>query len=586
MDKNAIAAIFDELGLLLTLQGANPFKIRAYENASRRLLELEEPLGTLLEDEARFRELTGIGADLTAKVRALHTTGKLDYYEKQKAAVPEGLLEVAEIPGLGGKKILKLWKELGITGIEDLRRACQEGRVAQLTGFGARSQEKILQGIDDRLRYAQRHLWWNARAIVEPLLAGLRRLPEVHQAEIAGSYRRGRETVGDLDFIVASESPLPIMRWFTEGPDVDHIIASGETKSSVFLKSGIQADLRVVPLEAFGATLHYFTGSRDHNIRMRRRALERGLSLSEWGLRPVPESDSQEAARPLIPCPDENDVFRHLGLPWIDPALREDNGEIASAEAGELPNLIETSDLRGAFHNHTTASDGRSTLLEMAAAAEKLGWDYLGIADHSKSSFQANGLDASRVRQLIADIRALNESGKFRVRILAGIEVDILADGSLDFEDDILAELDYTVASVHNALTQNAETMTRRIIRALENPLVTILGHPTGRLLLRREPSAVDLPQVIDAAIAHGTIIELNASPYRLDMDWRLWRHASARGLLCAINPDAHDTEGLRFVEAGVRIARKGWLSPQQVLNTRPLDEVLTYFARKRNSLR
>src|SRR5690606_18391271 len=360
------------------------------------------------------------------------------------------------------------------------------------------------------------------------------------------------------------------------------------TKASVRFSSGLQADLRLVPPEQFVFALHHFTGSKDHNVQMRQRALSRGLSLSEWGLEPAEGEGtvkSKAAARQTRAeagrIETEAELFRVLGLHEIPPALREGLGEIEAAEAGPLPRLVEASDLRGAFHNHTTASDGRNTLSEMAAAADALGWEYLGIADHSKSSFQANGLNEARVAAQVEEIGKLNASARFRTHLFTGIECDILPDGRLDFSDEVLATLDYVVASVHSVFSQSEEEMTARIIRAIENPQVTMLGHVTGRILLRRDEYRVNVSKVLDAALANGVIVELNASPWRLDLDWRLWRRAAERGILCAINPDAHDGASLGHVRAGVNSARKGWLQPEHILNTRPLEEVKTYFAQR-----
>jgi len=367
---------------------------------------------------------------------------------------------------------------------------------------------------------------------------------------------------------------------------VQEVTAQGETKASVRFASGLQADLRIVPADQFVFALHHFTGSKDHNVQMRQRALSRGLSLSEWGLVPAAgEGTAKEKAENKAlrtPAKSEADLFKALGLHFIPPELREGLGEIEAAEAGELPHLVELSDLRGAFHNHTTESDGRNTLAEMTAAAEALGWDYLGIADHSKASYQANGLSEERLRSQIAEIKALNAAKRYRTHVFAGVECDILTDGRLDYDDALLAKLDYVVASVHNAMTQDESTMTARIIRAIEHPAVTMLGHLTGRLLLRREEYRVNAGKVIDAAVANRVIIELNASPWRLDMDWRHWRKAAGKGLLCAINPDAHETAGLAHVAAGINSARKGWLTKAAVLNTRSLTEVKRWFKERR----
>jgi DNA polymerase (family 10) len=390
------------------------------------------------------------------------------------------------------------------------------------------------------------------------------------------------ETIGDLDLLVAAADVEPVVKWFVERPEVQEVTARGETKVSVRFVTGLQADLRLVPSDQFVFALHHFTGSKDHNVQMRQRAQARGLSLSEWGLVPAEgEGTAKEKAEKRKtgnPAKTEADIFAALGLHFIPPELREGQGEIEAAEQGELPRLVELGDLRGAFHNHTTASDGRNTLTEMVAAAEALGWDYLGIADHSKSSLQASGLREDRLLKQVREIRALNESRQFKTHVFAGTECDILPDGRLDFDSTVLGQLDYAVVSVHSAFAQDETTMTARMVRAIEQPHVTMLGHLTGRLLLRREGYRVDTAKVIDAAIANGVIIELNANPQRLDMDWRYWRRAAERGLLCSINPDAHDRAGLALVRAGVNAARKGWLTAKHVLNTRSLAEVKKYF--------
>ncbi|MFP6886295.1 MAG: PHP domain-containing protein, partial [Opitutales bacterium] len=416
------------------------------------------------------------------------------------------------------------------------------------------------------------HLWWKAREAVNPILEGLRGLLQVERAEVAGSFRRHMETVGDLDFIVASTDPVPVMDWFVGQAGVEEISTKGETKSSIRLAGGMQADLRVVPPEQFFFALHHFTGSKDHNVEMRQRALSMGLSLSEWGLKQIDEGVS--SAPPPASIGAEEEIFTALDLAYIPPELREGNGEIEIAECGTLPVLPEVCDLRGVFHNHTTASDGRDTLVDMAAAAAARGWEYLGIADHSKASFQANGLDEKRVLAQIEDIATLNRSGKVGVHLFAGIEVDILGDGSLDLPTTVLAELDYVVASVHSRFSQSEEEMTARLVRAIEHPFVTMVGHLSGRLLLRREPYEFNITKVIDAAAANAKIIEINANPRRLDMDWRHWRKAADKGVLACINPDAHAVEHFDFVEAGIHVARKGVLQRREIFNTSSLHQV------------
>ena len=577
MTKAEIADVLDEIATLLELKGENPFKVRAYRSGTRILESIEEAELARLVAEDRLQGVKGIGEALAQKIAALHSTGRLAFYDELKASVKPGLLEMLQIPGLGPKKVIALNGRLGIDTIAALTAACAAGTVAELDGFGEKTQEKILAGIKNREAYGRRHQWWYADAVSAPILAGLRALPQVSRAEAAGSLRRGMETVGDLDFIVAASEVAPVVEWFTTRPGIVEVTAKGETKASVRYESGVQADLRIVPEDQFVFALHHFTGSKDHNVQMRQRALAQGLSLSEWGLAPAGGDETVKAkvasTKPAA-IKTEDELFARLGLHPIPPELREGLGEIEAAEKGPLPRLVELSDLRGAFHNHTNASDGHNTLAEMAAAAEALGWEYLGIADHSKSSFQANGLSEDRLLRQLNEIHAFNAAKRSRTHLFAGTECDIRTDGRLDFEDDILARLDYVVVSVHNALTQEEDVMTARIIRAIENPHATMLGHVTGRLLLRREGYRVNVGKVIDAAIAHGVVIELNASPWRLDMDWRHWRKAAERGLLTSINPDAHDTEGLQEVRAGINSARKGWLTKENVLNTRSRAEV------------
>lgn len=605
MTKNEIAAVLEEIGTLLELEGENPFKTRAYQSGARALEAMETDEFTTRMAAGTLGELKGFGEALVDKITKLHAAQvaeELEFYAKLRARIPDGLIALLEVPSLGPKKIKALREQLGVESPEQLEAACKAGRVAELAGFGEKTQTKLLEGLANRATYGKRHLWWDARAVAEPIVAGLRDLPQVRRAEAAGSLRRNLETVGDLDFIVAAESKdaAAITDWFCAQSGVKEVTARGETKASVRFASGLQADLRIVPPEQFAFALHHFTGSKDHNVAMRQRALARGFSLSEWGL--VPDAGDgtakEKAERGLsLKAETEAELFAHLGLAFVPPELREGLGEIEAADARDeggnlkpegargLPRLVELADLRGAFHNHTTESDGRNTLAEMAAAARALGWDYLGIADHSKASFQAHGLDEERLAAQVAAIRALNASGKVPgLTVFAGVECDILPDGKLDYEDaafDALG-LDYVVVSVHSAMTQSEEEMTRRIIRAIEHPRATMLGHATGRILLRREGYKVNLAKVIDAAIANRVIVELNAHPNRLDMDWRHWRRAADRGLMTSINPDAHEAAGLTHVAEGVRVARKGWLTREQVFNTRDLAGVARWFKERK----
>ncbi|KAF0093189.1 MAG: DNA polymerase (family X) [Puniceicoccaceae bacterium 5H] len=586
MDARAIAEVLEEIGQLLELKGENPFKIRAYQNGARALESLDEDLGTLIAEE-RLGEVKGIGKALVDKITKLYQTDQLDLYDQLRAETPQGLLLMLEIPGFGPKKVRKVHEALGVTSIEELTVACEDGRLAALPGMGEKTAQKLLKAIEMREQYNQRHLWVDAAALALPLLEQLRALPAVQRAEVAGSFRRKMETVGDLDFIAASDEPAPIMEWLVQHPEVAEVTAHGETKSSVRFSTGLQADLRVVPPHQFVFALHHFTGSKDHNVAMRQRALAQGLSLSEWGLFPTDEAEKAQELAPrarksVIAAQSEADLFEALKLAHIPPELREGRGEIEAAERGELPRLVQDADLRGAFHNHTTASDGRATLEEMAAKADALGWEYLGLADHSKSSWQAHGLEPERLLAQVEAIRELNASGRFKVRLLAGSEVDILTDGALDFPDEVLNQLDYIVMSVHQAMTQDEATYNARVLRAIRHPLQVrkILGHMTGRLLLRREPSRVDHLKVIEAAAEEGVVIELNANPWRLDMDWRWWRTAQEKGVRCAINPDAHNTEGLEHVVDGLRVARKGWLRAETVVNTWSVADVLAWLGR------
>ena len=578
MDKKDIVEVLERIGTMMEIKGENPFKVRAYFSGARTLQTMEEDLGEVIE-EGRLGDIPGIGKALTEKIETLHTTGELEFYDKLVASVPSGLMDLLDIPGLGGKKIKVLHEKLQVDSIESLTQVCQDGKVAELKGFGEKTQEKILSGIKNREAYAARHLWWKAREVADQILPGLQSLPQVERVEAAGSLRRGMETVGDLDFLVASSEPAPIMDWFTGMDGIAEITAHGDTKSSIRFEGGMQADLRVVPNEQFFFALHHFTGSKDHNVRMRQKALSMGLSLSEWGLRPEDEKASGRKAGP-IEAQSEEDIFEALGLQYVPPALREGMGEVEAAERNELPELLELSDLKGCFHNHTTASDGRNTLEEMAEEADRRGWEYLGISDHSKASFQANGLDEERLARQVEAIYELNQSGRFRVHLFAGCEVDVLSGGKLDFEDEVLDTLDYVVASVHAGLTQDEETMTARFIKAIEHPRVTMVGHLSGRLLLRREASKMDVNRIIDAAVAHGTLLELNANPMRLDLDWRHWKRAAEKGMLCCINPDAHALHHFDYQLAGVNTARKGWLTAEQVLNTKPLVEVKDFLSR------
>ena len=582
MDKDQVAAVLSEIGTLLELKGENPFKSRAYANAARTLESLAEPLDKVIA-ENRLGEIKGIGEALQKKITELATTGKLAYYEELKASIPPGLLEMLQIPGLGPKKVKALHDRLGLETVTQLEAACQSGRVAVLDGFGEKSQAKILEGIQFRRQYATKHLLVDALAAADPILERLRGHPDVIRCSTAGSLRRCKEVIGDVDFLVSSKQPEAVIEFFTRQPGILSVSAKGDTKASVVLPGGIQADLRVVSDREYPFALAYFTGSKEHNIVMRQRAIQRGLRLNEYGLFRSKEETRDPGLR--VPCSGEEDIYARLNLAYIPPELREDHGEFVAAEENSLPRLVEWTDLRGSLHNHSNWSDGRGTLTEIARYMIELGFDYWGINDHSKSSIQANGLDVPRLRQQLAEIKKINESlaaEGVQFRLLTGVEVDILSGGRLDFADDVLAELEVVVASLHQGFSQNEAENTQRLIRAAQNPFVHMLGHLTGRLLLEREPYPVNQQAVIDACGETGTWIELNAHPMRFDLDWRLWPYAKSKGVKCVINCDAHRVEQAGYLRLGAGIARKGWLEKKDIVNTLPLDKLIKELQRKR----
>ena len=583
--RERLIETLESIALLLELKGENPFKNRAYTNAAR-VIEVYSGDFLALAREGQLETVEGIGKAIAAKLTELVNTGTLPYFEKLRAEFPETIFEMFHIPGLGPKKIKAVWEQLGISDLAGLEEAAKDGRIAALPGFGQKTAANLLASIEQRRKHSGYFLLGDAAPVAEMILEDLKMLPEVSQASVAGSYRRRKEILHDLDLIVAGKNPDEIIRFFVGHEQVETILAQGPTKGSVRFRSGMQCDLRVVTNEEYPFALNYFTGSKEHNVIMRGRALDRGWTLNEYRLGPVEaratgRNVGADGAENIPKIYEESDLYRALGLDYVEPELREGRGEIAAAEEGRLPKLVELQNLRGTFHNHTTASDGRSSLEEMANAAIEHGLEYLGIADHSKSSIQAYGLDETKLLAQLAEIRRLN-AGYEGFRLFAGTECDILKDGVLDFPDEILGQLDYVVASVHSSFTQSESEMTKRLIRAMENPHVTMLGHVTGRVLLEREPYAVDIPAVIEAAAATGTIIELNASPYRLDMDWRWWKLAKEKGVKCSINPDAHHAANLQHLWFGVAHARKGWLERTDVVNCLPIGKIEPILRAKR----
>ncbi|HUA68335.1 MAG TPA: DNA polymerase/3'-5' exonuclease PolX [Candidatus Saccharimonadales bacterium] len=582
MDKTKIAEILLEISVLLELKGENPFKTRAYGNAARAIENLSEPLEKLVAED-RLMEVKGIGEAIAKKVKELVETGRLNYHEELKASLPPGLTEMLEIPGVGPRKIKTLHEKLGIATIGELEAACKSGKVAELAGFGEKTAQNICEGIERRRTYASKFLLSDALKAAEPLLENLRRHPAVIRCSAAGSLRRSKEIIGDVDLLASSKKPAEVIEFFCTLPGIIKVTAKGETKASVILEGGVQSDLRVVSDGEFPFALMYFTGNKEHNIVMRQRAIARGLRLNEYGL--FKSKEETRDPKLLVPCKSEEDVFARLDLPFIEPELREDMGEFAAAENNALPKLIEWTHLKGSLHNHSTWSDGHNRLEDIARFMEELGLQYWAITDHSKASFQANGLDAARLREQIGEIKKINEeyakNGK-EFRLLTGVEVDIVKSG-LDLDDEILSEVDVVVASLHVPANNEAEN-TKRLIRAAENKFVHFLAHPTGRLLLERDPYPVNIAAVIDACAATGTWIELNSSPYRFDMDWRLWPAAKAKGVKCVINPDAHRNEHAGFLRLGAGVARKGWLEQSDVINTLTSKQLLRALGQKRKA--
>ena len=587
MDKAGIADVLEKTATLLELKGENPFKIRAYTNAARSIETWGGNVGDL-GDDAVLEKIPGIGKGIAMVIKELVANGSSEFYEKLRAEFPADILELFTLPGLGAKKVKALHEQLRVSSITQLQEACEAGHVAKLAGFGKTTQEKLCTAIADRAKHAGSFQLGGVAADAELLREDLRALDDVLHVCIAGSYRRHKEIVRDLDFIAATKSPAAVTEAFLQHPLVESVLVQGATKTSVRLRSGIQCDLRVVSGTEFPFALNYFTGSKEHNVVVRNRALQRGWTLNEYRLAPAPPDPSAKKKRKeAAPIPDireEADLYGALELDYIPPELRENCGEFEAAAEGRLPKLIEKENIRGTFHCHTTASDGRNSLEEMADAAEALGLQYLGIADHSQSLVQAHGLDETRLRAQMAAIRKLNKE-RDGFRVFAGVECDIMRDGSLDFEDDVLADLDYVVASVHSGFGMPEAEMTERVIRAISNPYVTMLAHPTGRLLLRREPYAIDIPAVIEAAAATGTWIEINAAPKRLDMDWRWWPLAKEKGVKCVINPDAHGVERLQELWFGIGVARKGWLTKADVMNCLPLGKIEAELERKRSAV-
>ena len=559
-----IARTLQEVAELLQLTNANTFKVRAYENAARALSGIGEDFDAMLA-AGTLDEIPGVGSSIAEKVATLATTGRLPYLDELRSQVPSGLLALLRIPGLGPKKAQALNSGLGIHTVEELEVACREGRLADLRGFGEKTAQNILLGIEQLRRIQGKFLWSHAHAVVEPVIEELRRHPKVQRLEFAGSLRRRKETVHDVDIVLATDAAEDVMNVFASGPWAERLLGRGETKTSVIHPIGLQMDLRAVTDAQYPYALHHFTGSKEHNIAMRGRAVRMGIKMNEYGLFRGEE---------LIPCRDEAEIFAAVGLEFVPPEMREDQGEIEAALHGGVPkNLLALSDLKGALHVHTTASDGRDSLESLVTGAVALGWQYIGISDHAAGSLRPTGLDAAKLAAQRREIEQLRRRLP-QIGILHGIEVEVLADGRLDADDGMLAECDFVIAAFHAGFQLSREDQTRRLLGAIDHPRTTILGHPTSRILLHRRGIEADWQVIFEAAARHGVVVEIDSHPQRMDLDGMGARAARDKGALLCISPDAHDVAGLAAVRYGVGLARRGWIGPQDVLNTQSFEAV------------
>ena len=569
MDNELIASHFDEMAELLEIRGESTFRVRAYRNGAKSIRDLTESVASILADPNRkLTDLPGIGDAISEKCKVLLETGKIPQLEELRKEVPAGLLQIMRVPGLGAKKAKALYESLNITNIDELRAACEQKKVRELKGFAAKTEESILKSLDQLASTSARMLLDEASYLVESLRKHLQVIPSIKQLEFAGSYRRGKETVGDLDIVIVSKHPDAAMDQLNCFPRLQEVLARGDTKMSIRVHGGFQVDMRVVPAESFGAAMQYFTGSKEHNVEIRGRAKKLGLRINEYGVYREEDLDHPIAGE------TEESVYAAVQLPWIAPELRESRGEFEMAEQGRLPQLITLADLRGDLHMHTTATDGENTLEEMVAAAQARGWEYIAITDHSQRVSVARGLDGTRLRAQWQEIDRLNEKLEGRFWIFKGIECDILEKGGMDLPDDVLAEADWVLASVHFGQQQPREQITDRILGAIRHPSVSCVAHPTGRLLGRRPPYEVDLDAVMQAAQEHGKLLELNSNPSRLDLHDIHCQMAAARGIPLVINSDAHSIHHFDLLKFGILTARRAQLEATAVWNTLSCDEL------------
>jgi DNA polymerase (family X) len=575
LERQRVVAAFEEIAALLELDGGNPFEVRAYQNAAHALANVDTDLASLVA-EKKLDTIPGLGKTLIARINEMASTGKMKVLDDLREKVPAGVIQMSRVPGLGAKRIRQLHDALGLNGVDDLRKAAETGKIAGVPGFGVKMQEKILAGIAFMEQHQDRYRLDLAEKYAAGIVDALRDMPGLLRLAVAGSLRRRRETIGDVD-VVGGVSSLgvaeAIMQRFVKLPQVTAVTDLGDTKSSVVIDPGLKVDLRLVLDEVFPHLLQHFSGSRDHNITLRGLAQQHGLKVNEYGL---------WRGEVAIPCADEAAIYAALGMDYIEPEMRENMGEIEAALRHELPHLIEASDLKGILHAHSTWSDGKATIRQMADAARQMGMTYLGMSDHSKLAAYAGGMSAEAVRRQQEEIDALNAEYAGDFRVLKGVECDILKDGALDYDDETLATFDFVIASIHSNFNLPPDEQTARLIRAMEHPACSILGHPTGRILLEREGYSPDMEAVIERAGQLGVAIEINADPHRLDLDWRLVRRARDRGIKIPLCPDAHVPASLGLVRYGVSMARKGWLRAADVLNTLTADELLAFFQAQR----
>jgi len=568
--SKSIIEILKEIGTLLEIKGENPFKTNAYFNAAKTL-SVTENLDDIIKTK-RLKQIKGIGEALSQKIEEYSETGRIAYYEELKKEIPPSLIELTAIPNLGPKKIKILYDELRITNAGELEYACKENRLVTLSGFGEKTQKKILKGIEFIKMHKGEFLYGDIFGISEVIRDRFKTIVKPEFVEICGSIRRKREVVKNVDILVCGEDRERLSSFFVSMPEIEEVTLKGDTKISCRLITGIEADLRMVSEAEFSFALLYFTGSKEHNIRLRDISKKKGWNLNEYGL--------FDGDNPIY-LHSEEEIYRALNLSYIPPELREDMGEIEAAEEGMLPDLVMLDDIKGVFHIHTEFSDGMDSVEKMAYAAREMGFSYIGVSDHSKSAYYAGGLKVDDIYRQWEIIDELNESNK-NFHIFKGIESDILPDGSLDYDEKILEGFDFVIASIHSNFNLKKDDQMKRILKAIENPYTNMLGHPTGRLLLSRDGYDVDMRTIIDAAAEYNVIIELNASPYRLDIDWRHLRYAKEKGVLISINPDAHSAGGLIEVLYGIGIARKGWQEKKDILNTRTVLEIKDIFKNKR----